>query len=318
MGGGVYMRKAAFVRLIEEREEGGEQGFANPSNAAAGSLRQQDPRVTASRKLDAFFYYLPLSGQLDAHTHWEALERMRNLGFRVNDKITLCSDIEQVIAFVREMAGMRESLPYEIDGAVVKVNRFDLQRDLGFTARSPRWAAAYKYPAQQAETTVRDIVVQVGRTGVLTPTAEFEPVDVGGVTVSRASLHNQDYVQAKDIRIGDKVIIQRAGDVIPEVVKVRTERRTGEEREFVMPATCPECGAEASRKISGGQGLIFKGSGFYITDYGQDGKGARKDSDTAAKSDAPTAKTDQPAGNPVATPAVTPPAPKSKGSADAS
>jgi len=246
--GEVYMRKPDFVRLNEEREERGEPVFANPRNAAAGSLRQQDPRVTALRNLDAFFYYLPLSEQLDAHTHWEALERMRNLGFRVNDKITLCSDIEQVIAFVREMAGMRESLPYEIDGAVVKVNRFDLQRDLGFTARSPRWAAAYKYPAQQAETTVRDIVVQVGRTGVLTPTAEFEPVDVGGVTVSRASLHNQDYVQAKDIRIGDKVIIQRAGDVIPEVVKVLTERRTGEEREFVMPATCPECGSEVVRE----------------------------------------------------------------------
>ena len=246
--GEVYMRKPDFVRLNEEREERGESVFANPRNAAAGSLRQQDPRVTASRKLDAFFYYLPISEQLGAGTHWEALERMRNLGFRVNDKITLCRDIEQVIAFIREIAGMRESLPYEIDGAVVKVNRFDLQQDLGFTSRSPRWATAYKYPAQQAETTVRDIVIQVGRTGVLTPTAEFEPVDVGGVTVSRASLHNQDYVQAKDIRMGDRVIVQRAGDVIPEVVRVLTERRTGGEREFTMPTACPECGSDVVRE----------------------------------------------------------------------
>jgi len=246
--GEVYMRKPDFVRLNEEREERGEPVFANPRNAAAGSLRQQDPRVTASRKLDAFFYYLPISEQLGASTHREALERMRSLGFRVNDKITLCRDIEQVIAFIRDIAGMRESLPYEIDGAVVKVNRFDLQKGLGFTSRSPRWATAYKYPAQQAETTVRDIVVQVGRTGVLTPAAEFEPVDVGGVTVSRASLHNQDYVQAKDIRIGDRVIIQRAGDVIPEVVRVLTERRTGLEREFTMPTVCPECGSSVVRE----------------------------------------------------------------------
>jgi len=246
--GEVYMRKPDFVRLNEEREERGEPVFANPRNAAAGSLRQQDPRVTASRKLDAFFYYLPISEQLGASTHREALERMRSLGFRVNDKITLCRDIERVIAFIRDIAGMRESLPYEIDGAVVKVNRFDLQKGLGFTSRSPRWATAYKYPAQQAETTVRDIVVQVGRTGVLTPAAEFEPVDVGGVTVSRASLHNQDYVQAKDIRIGDRVIIQRAGDVIPEVVRVLTERRTGLEREFTMPTVCPECGSSVVRE----------------------------------------------------------------------
>jgi len=246
--GEVYMRKPDFVRLNEEREERGEPVFANPRNAAAGSLRQQDPHVTASRKLDAFFYYLPISEQLGASTHREALERMRSLGFRVNDKITLCRDIEQVIAFIRHIAGMRESLPYEIDGAVVKVNRFDLQKGLGFTSRSPRWATAYKYPAQQAETTVRDIVVQVGRTGVLTPAAEFEPVDVGGVTVSRASLHNQDYVQAKDIRIGDRVIIQRAGDVIPEVVRVLTERRTGLEREFTMPTVCPECGSGVVRE----------------------------------------------------------------------
>jgi DNA ligase (NAD+) len=245
--GEVYMRKPDFARLNEEREERGEPVFANPRNAAAGSLRQQDPRVTASRKLDAFFYYLPIGEQLGARTHVEALERMRSLGFSVNDKITLCRDIEQVVEFIREIAGMRQSLPYEIDGAVVKVNRFDLQRDLGFTARSPRWATAYKYPAQQTETTVRDIVVQVGRTGVLTPTAEFEPVDVGGVTVSRASLHNQDYVQAKDIRIGDRVIIQRAGDVIPEVVRVLTERRTGVERQYVMPAACPECGSGVVR-----------------------------------------------------------------------
>ena len=246
--GEVYMRKPDFARLNQEREDRGEPVFANPRNAAAGSLRQQDPRVTASRKLDAFFYYLPRIGGGEIGTHWESLARLRALGFRVNDEITLCRDIDQAIEFIHRIAQRRESFPYEIDGVVVKVNRLDLQGALGFTSRSPRWATAYKYPAQQAETIVRDIVVQVGRTGVLTPTAELEPVEVSGVTVSRASLHNQDYVQAKDVRIGDRVVIQRAGDVIPEVVRVLPEKRTGSEREFAMPAACPECGSEVVRE----------------------------------------------------------------------
>ncbi|MDD2202617.1 MAG: NAD-dependent DNA ligase LigA, partial [Firmicutes bacterium] len=246
--GEVYMRKPEFERLNRERAGRGEPLFANPRNAAAGSLRQLDPRVTASRNLDVFFYYLPEAETHGIKTHWDALEFIRSLGFRVNREITLCDGLEEVLDFIHEVAELRPTLPYEIDGVVVKVNRLDLQRDLGLTSHSPRWASAFKYPAQQVRTRVLDIVVQVGRTGVLTPTAVFEPVDVGGVTVSRASLHNEDYVRAKDVRVGDAVIIQRAGDVIPEVVRVVTEERTGEEIEFQMPRTCPACGSEVLRE----------------------------------------------------------------------
>ncbi|HAN87067.1 MAG: NAD-dependent DNA ligase LigA [Bacillota bacterium] len=246
--GEVYMRKPEFERLNHERASRGEPLFANPRNAAAGSLRQLDPRVTASRNLDVFFYYLPDAEAYGIETHWDALEFIRSLGFRVNREITLCDGIEEAFEFIHRVAELRPALPYEIDGVVVKVNRLNLQRDLGLTSHSPRWASAYKYPAKQARTRVRDIVVQVGRTGVLTPTAVFEPVDVGGVTVSRASLHNEDYVRAKDVRVGDVVMIQRAGDVIPEVVRVVTEERTGEEREFEMPRTCPACGSEVLRE----------------------------------------------------------------------
>jgi DNA ligase (NAD+) len=246
--GEVYMRKPEFERLNRERASRGEPLFANPRNAAAGSLRQLDPRVTASRHLDVFFYYLPDAEAHGIKTHWDALEFIRSLGFRVNRQITLCDGLEEVLEFIHEVAALRPTLPYEIDGVVVKVSRLDLQRDLGLTSHSPRWASAFKYPAQQVRTRVLDIVVQVGRTGVLTPTAVFEPVDVGGVTVSRASLHNEDYVRAKDVRVGDAVIIQRAGDVIPEVVRVVTEERTGEETEFQMPRTCPACGSEVLRE----------------------------------------------------------------------
>lgn len=245
--GEVYMRKPDFARLNAEREENGEPMFANPRNAAAGSLRQFDPKVTASRRLDVFFYYVPMAVDL-IDTHWGALQLIRSLGFQVNKEISVCRGIDDVLRFRDRIAEARNTLPYEIDGIVVKLNRLDLQRELGFTSHSPRWATAYKYPAVQAQTIVRDVVIQVGRTGVLTPTAVFEPVSVGGVTVSRASLHNEDYVRAKDVRIGDTVLIQRAGDVIPEVVRVLLEKRTGEEREFVMPLTCPECGADVVRE----------------------------------------------------------------------
>ena len=245
--GEVYMAKEDFVRLNQARAEAGEPVFANPRNAAAGSLRQLDPSVTAKRRLAAFFYYVPLPEQVEASTHWDALEALRALGFPVNPLIKRCMGIREAIEAARQLEERRPSLPYEIDGMVVKVNRLDLQARLGFTSRSPRWAVALKYPAQQGVTRIIDIVVQVGRTGVLTPTAQFEPVQVGGVTVSRASLHNIDYIRAKDIRIGDRVVIQRAGDVIPEVVRVIAEERDGTEREFVMPSVCPACNSEVVR-----------------------------------------------------------------------
>lgn len=245
--GEVYMAKEDFVRLNQARAEAGEPVFANPRNAAAGSLRQLDPSVTAKRRLAAFFYYVPLPEQVEASTHWDALEALRALGFPVNPLIKRCMGIREAIEAARQLEERRPSLPYEIDGMVVKVNRLDLQARLGFTSRSPRWAVALKYPAQQGVTRIIDIVVQVGRTGVLTPTAQFEPVQVGGVTVSRASLHNVDYIRAKDIRIGDRVVIQRAGDVIPEVVRVIAEERDGTEREFVMPSVCPACNSEVVR-----------------------------------------------------------------------
>ncbi len=246
--GEVFMPKADFARLNAERAEAGEAEFANPRNAAAGSLRQFDPTVTSRRRLGAFFYYVPQPTQLGVATHWDALQALKQLGFPVNGLIRKCRGIAEVIAAAEELAQARAGLPYEIDGMVVKLDDLELQARLGFTSHSPRWAIALKYPAQQAVTRLRDIVVQVGRTGVLTPTAQFEPVVVGGVTVSRASLHNIDYIRAKDIRIGDKVIIQRAGDVIPEVVNVLVEERDGTEREFVMPDRCPECGSDAVRE----------------------------------------------------------------------
>lgn len=246
--GEVYMAKHDFARLNQARAENGEPEFANPRNAAAGSLRQLDPSITSSRRLAAFFYYMPLADQVGAATHQDALEALRRNGFPVNREIRLCHGIEEVLEAVERLAELRPELPYEIDGLVVKVNDLALQAVLGFTSHSPRWAIAYKYPAQQGITTVKDIVVQVGRTGVLTPTAEFVPVVVGGVTVSRASLHNIDYVRAKDVRIGDTVVIQRAGDVIPEVVSVVADKRDGSEVEFVMPLHCPECGSDVVRE----------------------------------------------------------------------
>ncbi|MCR4426340.1 MAG: NAD-dependent DNA ligase LigA, partial [Firmicutes bacterium] len=246
--GEVYMARADFERLNRDRASRGEPLFANPRNAAAGSLRQLDPRITASRKLNVFIYYLAGASGTEFETHWDALQWLRGMGFRVNHEIKLCRDIGEVLGFRDRIGSLRDRLPYEIDGIVVKVNRLDLQRELGFTARSPRWATAYKYPARQSTTVVRDIVVQVGRTGVLTPTAELDPVELSGVTVSRVTLHNEDYVRAKDVRIGDTVVIQRAGDVIPEIVRVLSERRTGAEREFHMPRTCPECGSPVVRE----------------------------------------------------------------------
>ncbi len=245
--GEVFMLHEEFRRINREREESGEQTFANPRNAAAGSIRQLDPSIAASRKLDIFIYGAGYMEDGAFASHFEMLDTFRSWGFKVNPNIRLCTSVESVLAFIAEWGEKRETLDYDIDGVVVKVNSLDLQERLGFVARSPRWATAYKFPATQETTVVNDIIVGVGRTGALTPVAIMEPVEVGGVTVSRATLHNEDEIRRKDIRIGDTVVIQRAGDVIPEVVQVITEKRTGAEREFVMPAECPVCGGDVER-----------------------------------------------------------------------
>lgn len=246
--GEVFMPRRAFERLNEARAAAGEPLFANPRNAAAGSVRQLDPRVTAARRLDCFIYeILALEGGAGPDTHVAALEMLASLGLRVNPDFRLAATIEEAARHCDAWRERRWKLPYDTDGMVIKVNSLAQQRRLGATARSPRWAVAFKFPAQQATTRIRDILVSVGRTGALTPVALLEPVEVGGVTVSRATLHNEDYIRAKDVRVGDRVLIQRAGDVIPEVVRVLAEARTGAERPFAMPERCPVCGAEAVR-----------------------------------------------------------------------
>ena len=248
--GEVYMIRREFHKLNEERRASGEPLFANPRNAAAGSLRQLDPKVTAARPLDVFVYgigYMSGAGGAAPETHLEALGLLKEAGFRTNPNTRLCRTIDEVVDYCAHWGERRDTLDYEIDGVVVKVNSLAQQERLGATARSPRWAVAYKFPARQATTKVRDIIVQVGRTGTLTPVAVLDPVELAGSTVSRATLHNEDIIRAKDIRIGDTVVVEKGGDVIPEVVKMVTERRTGAEREFRMPAKCPECGADVVR-----------------------------------------------------------------------
>ncbi|MDQ3937941.1 MAG: NAD-dependent DNA ligase LigA, partial [Chloroflexota bacterium] len=245
--GEVYMPKAEFARINAEREEAGLPLYANPRNSGAGSLRQIDSRVTASRRLAAWFYVLiegeptETASAETVSTQAAALERLERLGLRVEPNRQTGLDIEEVIAFAERWQQRRHELPYETDGVVVKVDRFDLQRRLGTVARAPRWATAYKYPPEQVETIVEDIVPYVGRTGTLTPVAHLRPVKVAGSTVARATLHNLDEVRRKNVRIGDHVVLHKAGDVIPEVVRVIAERRSGDEREFDMPASCPVC-----------------------------------------------------------------------------
>jgi len=243
-----YMPKESFLRLNQEREELGQSLFANPRNAAAGSLRQLDSKITASRKLGYFAYQVLAPEGVGLATQTQVLDYLKEQGFMVNPEYKVFTDIEAVIQYCQEMQEKRHSFPYDIDGLVIKVNDFAQQRELGFTAKSPRWAIAYKFPAEQVETVVEDIQVRVGRTGVLTPTAYLKPVFVAGSTVSKATLHNLDNIRVKDIRIGDHVLIQKAGDVIPEVVKALPEKRTGEERIFEMPATCPECNSPVVRE----------------------------------------------------------------------
>ena len=246
--GEVYIKKADFERLNRERERLSEALFANPRNIAAGSLRQLDPKVSASRPLDAFFYDILYIEGREVATQWDGFQCMKDLKLKVNPHPKLCKGIEKVIEFCEYWTLHREELAYEIDGIVIKVNSLREQSGLGFTAKAPRSKIAYKFPAQQVETKVLDIIVNVGRTGAVTPTAVLEPVKVAGSTISRATLHNEDNIRQKDIRIGDQVIIQKAGDVIPEVVRSLPEKRTGGERIFLMPEKCPDCGAEVYRE----------------------------------------------------------------------
>lgn len=244
--GEVYISRADFETMNRQREERGEPPFANPRNCAAGSLRQLDPKVTAARPLKIFIYGLG-EHDLPLESHWAALEHLESLKLPVNPHRRLCSGVEQVWEYVRSWQEKRHDLPYEIDGIVVKVNDLELQRRLGATARSPRWAAAFKYPAAEAVTRILAIGVKVGRTGAVTPVAFLEPVVLSGSTVKRASLHNEDIMQAKDVRIGDTVVVRKAGEVIPEVVRVVPEKRTGAEKAFAMPESCPSCGAAVHR-----------------------------------------------------------------------
>ncbi len=246
--GEVFMKLHDFREMNRGREEAGESIFANPRNAAAGSLRQLDPGITARRPLDIFFYGIGEVTGKSFETHWEVLNMLKKWGLKTNPLNRLCMGINDVIGYYKEIGDMRDSLGYEIDGVVVKVNDIRLQERLGNVARSPRWAVAYKFEPRQGDTRILDIQAHVGRTGILTPVAILEPVRIGGVTVSRSTLHNQDEVDRKDVRIGDWVLVQRAGDVIPEVVKVITTKRTGAETPYRIPDKCPVCGSDVMRE----------------------------------------------------------------------
>lgn len=246
--GEVYMDKQGFADLNQRREEQGESLFANPRNAAAGTIRQLNAQIAAERPLNLLAYDLIYLGEGEFTTHIEVLNYLEELGFKVN-KRQLCSNIEEVVKVTEEWTEQRGQWPFEIDGLVIKINDLALREELGTTAKSPRWATAFKFPAQQRTTTVEDIIPSVGRTGAITPVAILEPVEVAGSTVSRATLHNEDEMRRKDVRIGDIVVIQKAGDVIPEVVKVVESKRTGEEKEFIMPSNCPVCGAQVIREL---------------------------------------------------------------------
>lgn len=242
--GEAYMPKRAFEKLNEARKNNEEQLFANPRNAAAGSLRQLNPKIAAERQLDLFIFGYGIWHIENTTSHSERLKKLQQYGFKINKNMRICSTIEAVIDYINEWTDKRASLPYEIDGIVIKVNNIDKQELLGFTARTPRWAIAYKFPAIEAVTTIHDIELSVGRTGVVTPTAILEPVFIDGSTVSRATLHNADQIRALDIRIGDSVIIKKAGDIIPKVVRVLKEERKEDMVPYVMPKHCPACGSE--------------------------------------------------------------------------
>lgn len=246
--GEVYMPQKSFEEVNAEKAAAGEPLFANPRNAAAGSLRQLDSRIAAKRKLDVFIFNIQDAPTGFAETHSAGLEKLKALGFKVSPKRTVVKTMDDAYLEILKIGEERKSLPFDIDGAVVKVDSLDQRETLGTTSKVPKWAIAYKFPAEQKETTLEDIIVQVGRTGVITPNAVLTPVRVAGSMVSRATLHNQDFINVKDIRIGDRVLIQKAGDIIPEVVSVLKEKRTGKEQVFKMPTNCPACGEELFRE----------------------------------------------------------------------
>ena len=248
--GEIIMPKKSFERLNKERQIAGESLFANCRNAAAGSVRQLDSSIAAKRGLDAYLYHLPITDNLPVTTQEECLEFMRSLGFKINPYIQICHSIEEVCSYIDEAGKIRADLPYDIDGVVVKVNDLKKQGRLGFTAKVPKWAIAYKFPAEEVITRLKDIIFTVGRTGQITPNAVLNPVRVAGSTVQRATLHNEDNIIKKDIRIGDDVVVRKAGDVIPEVVRSLVERRTGNERPFEMITVCPMCGQPLSKKAN--------------------------------------------------------------------
>ena len=245
--GEIIIDRKSFEKMNQSREDKNLQVFANPRNAAAGSLRQLDSSITATRPLDIFIYGTGLAPDMNCDSHWDVLKQLKSMGFRVNPLIRPSLTLEKVLECYRELEESRSGLPYDIDGLVIKVDSLRYQGMLGEKARSPRWAIAWKFQAVQGTTQIQAIEIQVGRTGVLTPVAHLEPVRIGGVLVSRATLHNEEEIQRKDIRIGDTVFVERAGDVIPKVVKVVTEKRSGNELPFQMPATCPACGSQAIR-----------------------------------------------------------------------
>ena len=246
--GEIYMSKKSLEKVNLERLKNGEKPLQNARNGAAGSIRQLDSKIAAKRGLDVWIYHLPNPLDYDIHTHYEALEFMKELGFRVNPNNRLVNNINEVIGFIDEMGEKRESLEYDIDGVVIKVNNIDMQNELGFTAKYPKWATAYKFPAEEVLTRLNDIIFTVGRTGQITPNAVLDPVIVMGSTISRATLHNENYVKEKDLKVGDIVSIRKAGDVIPEVVEAKKERRTGSEKDFEMITNCPICGSVLQKK----------------------------------------------------------------------
>jgi len=272
--GEIYMRHEDFMAMNEDRQARKLPLFANPRNAAAGSVRQLDSTITASRPLKFFAYSCDDYAPFHVMTHWEYLEKLKGWGFVVNPLARLCKTVEEILAYYRELETHRATLPYDIDGIVYKINRLDWQKRMGYSTRAPRWALAHKFPAQRVQTQLNDVLIQVGRTGTLTPVAVLQPVTVGGVVVSRASLHNEDEIARKDIRIGDTVVIQRAGDVIPQVVNVVLEKRPKESKPFVFPHICPVCGShairlpgEVARKCMGGARMFGSGRSAVTSFY---------------------------------------------------